>query len=79
MQKFELTNEEKLTIENYSLKQQVLDTRFAQLDAEMKSLRENNLDFWNKLSEKYGLDFMNKRISLNGNVIEVFDETDNQQ
>ena len=79
MKKIELTNEEILTIENFALKQQVIDARFAQLDQELKKAREANVEFWKNLGIKYNEDFVNKKINLNGNIVEVFDSNDNSE
>lgn len=79
MKKIELTNEEVLTIENFALKQQVIDARFAQLDQELKKAREANIEFWKNLGQKYNEDFVNKKINLNGNIVEVFESDGNNE
>lgn len=74
MKKFELSLQEVTQIENFNLKQQLIDIRFSQLDKELKDLRENNILFWKEMSLKYKEDFINKKINFSGNTLEILED-----
>lgn len=70
----ELTKEESLTIENFVLKQQLLDEKFKQINNEIEDLKNSSTQFWKALGEKNKIDLIDKKIRLNGNLLEVIED-----
>ena len=69
--KIELTLEETQAIENFNLKQEIIDKDFLILNQKAQLLKEESRKFFSKIGEKYGVDLLNTKAYINGNILEV--------
>lgn len=66
-----LSNEEKLTLENFSLKQELINLKFNELNAEALKLREENSKLVELIALKNEIVLEGKKVSLNGNILTI--------
>ena len=69
MEKVTLTTEEVLRIENNSLKQETLNLKFNDMNKELLRLREESTKFLEDIALKNGIELVNKKVSLDGNIL----------